>query len=142
MNQQGINISPRRSTLIGIRGKEIIRKPWPYSTCTETDLELKLLREDVVSKIGYRPHNFTQSTSEYEGTALSYTQQNCRSACIQREIWIQCGCLDLNFRLPFPDVDGKLLCGTLDQTDMERLLNFDKTRIPNCMTQQVKKHEY
>ena len=46
-DQRGIDVSAGYSTLVAIAGKEVIRKPWPYGTCTSSDHELKLLRESL-----------------------------------------------------------------------------------------------
>ncbi len=46
-DQRGIDVSAGYSTLVAIAGKEVIRKPWPYGTCTSSDHEFKLLRESI-----------------------------------------------------------------------------------------------
>ncbi len=125
-DQRGIEITPGHSTLISIAGKEILRKPWPYGTCTNTDHELKLLRGSVSMLYSDRDVNFD------EDEQASYSRQQCRSACLQRLIWQECKCLDLKSRLPFADVEGKLICGTLGETDMDMLMNDDKYTGQRC----------
>ncbi len=125
-DQQGIDVSPGYATLIAIAGKEVIRLPWPYGSCTDTDYELKLLRESVSKLHGYKRTNFAEDGHS------AYSQQQCQSACLQRLILKECKCLDLKSRLPFPDIEGKLLCGTLGEAGMDMLLNGDKYNTGNC----------
>ncbi len=128
VDQQGINISPGQSTLIAITGKEVIRKSWPYSRCTSTDHELQMLRKSVTRVIV--DDSISNTLEDYRTT---YTQQDCRSACLQRVIWRECRCLDIKSRLPFSDINDKLLCGTLEEGETEKLFNPEKHGTQNCI---------
>ncbi len=104
-----------------ITGREVLRLPWPHGTCVNIDLELKLLRETVVGSRNYGSQK-DNLFSEQNDEKSSYSEQDCQSACLQRQIWLQCKCLDFKSRLSFPDVDRKLMCGALGDEAMERLL--------------------
>ena len=124
LDQQGIDISPGQSTLIAITGKEIIRLPWPYSECTEQDYELQLLRKIVASSsLSYTPVSVDRKST--------YTQQDCRSACLQRIIWNECHCLDLQSRLPFGEGEEHLLCGAVGLEEMAMLMEPSDDQL-NC----------
>ena len=49
IEEVGISISPGYYTLISVTGKEIIRKPWPYSDCTTVDYEIQRYNNYVES---------------------------------------------------------------------------------------------
>ncbi len=134
MDQAGININPGHSTLLAITGKEIKKLPEPYSLCTNTDPELMLLRESVLKAMpaSYVPSSNAGHKMPAAFMSYMYTSQSCRSACLQRLIWEKCHCLDLKSKLPFPDVDGKLLCGALGEQEMDILLNPQKHNKGGC----------
>ncbi len=75
-------------------------------------------------------NNIPNNNNEHEVSVAyipyMYTSQSCRSACLQRLIWERCHCLDLKLKLPFPDIDGKLLCGALGEKEMDILLNLSQ----------------
>ncbi len=134
IEQQGIEVSSGYATSIGIVGKEVIRKPWPYGTCSDTDFELKHLRQSVARSLGYEKGDDEEEEEDYQPF---YSEQDCRSACLQGLIWQECKCLDLNSRHPFPNVDGSLFCGTLGDAVMERVLNQFKDEDLWCMRQSL-----
>ena len=115
--------------MIGISGKEVIRKPSPYGPCTDTDAEFQLLRKSVLRLQSDNETDFP------EGGDSKYSRQQCRSACLQRRIFRECSCLDLRSRLPFPDIDGNLLCGTLIEEGMETLLDTEDDFALTCATE-------
>ena len=127
IDNQGIDISPGQSTLIALTGKETTRLPWPYSECTNTDYELSRLRQSVVQKLGYTPES---SIADNQST---YTQQDCRSACVQQYIWQECHCLDLESRLPFENMEGNLMCGALAKSEMHMFLEEAKFNRKRCV---------
>ena len=129
LEQHGIDISPGSYTLIGLTGKEIIRLAWPYSECTETDNEMRLLKQSITEPFGDVPSNDIGEQNEDH----TYTQQDCRSACLQRAIWGKCGCLDVQNRLPYENIAGSLLCGTLKQDQMEMFLKPDIHNTKGCL---------
>ncbi len=120
VEKKGIEISPGYYTLVSIRGKEVIRLPEPYGSCTSIDNELKQLKLSVAGSINH--HGNIQNNSDKTDVHFSYSEQDCRSACLQRKIWRTCKCLDLKAKLPFPNMDGDLLCGTLGKTETEMIL--------------------
>ena len=130
IDQQGINLSPSQSTLIAITGKEVIRKPWPYSSrCTTTDYELEKLRKSVAQAMDQD----SNSSITEEDDMSTYTQQDCRSACLQHQIWKTCNCLDIKARLPFSKRNNKLLCGALKEGHTEMLFNPEKHGTQDCI---------
>ena len=135
LDQEGINIEPGHSTLLAIRGRERVKLPEPYSSCTDEDPELKLLRESVLKDTA--TDNVNNNNAKYKMSAAYkpylYTSQGCRDACLQKLIWKTCHCLDLKSKLPFPDVDGKLLCGALGAEEMEILLDPKKYDKEGCL---------
>lgn len=124
VNQQGINLSPGYYTLVAIKGREIIRLPWPYSDCVTVDYEIKRLQESVKETLGFT------STNKKQAGSSSYSQQECRSSCLQRLIVQRCHCLSLEYRLPFPDMENtqnRHLCGALGPDEMAIFLSHGKS---------------
>ena len=100
---EGIDVSPGFSTIIGIDAKENIRLKPPYSDCTEHNNEIEKLLHSITSRLGYSP-------SRKDGLEeSSYTTLECRSSCLQRQIWENCDCLLLGEYLPF--FNSSFLCG-------------------------------
>ena len=62
----------------------------------------------------------------------AYTRQECQSACLQRIIWRKCRCLHLELRLPYDDIDGSVLCGSLAEREMKMFL--DPMHRQTCVT--------
>ena len=125
-DQKAIDISAGFHTLVAISGKEIVRQSAPYSSCTHTNLESQLLREEVSQMLGYQP-------SKVKGDKASiYTQYECRVSCLQRKIWRKCQCLSLDLTLPYKNIAGHLLCGTLGDRDMDVFLKADDSEKGSC----------
>ncbi len=116
IDQQGVNIAPGQSTLISITGREVIRLPHPYSSCTQSDLELKALREESIKFIG-EAHDIHREDGQ-----TTYAPQNCRTACLQRLILLECKCFDLDSKIPFGNLNQHL-CGALNETSMNMFLD-------------------
>ncbi len=137
-----MNINPGHSVLLGVTGKVTEKLPEPYSQCTDTDPELQSLRETVLKAMSDRniprPAMNGEHMKGHEMPAqfmpYMYTSQSCRSACRQRLIWERCSCLDLESKLPFPDVDGSLLCGALAEQEMNILLDPQKHNRAGCLS--------
>ncbi len=119
IEKSGIEISPGYFTLVSIRGKEVIKLPEPHGACTSVDKELQLLRLSVAESLNH--HGNIQNNSEKTDDHFSYSEQDCRSACLQRKIWRKCKCLDLKAKILFPNMDGDLLCGTLGKAGTEMI---------------------
>ena len=126
VDELGVDISPGYASSIAISGKEIIRKPWPYSNCASFDYEMQMLQDIVSQSPGFSSYNNKDKGMD------KYNQQGCKSACLQRLIWLECGCFDLESRLPFDDIDGSHLCGSLTQTDMLKFLEPGKFGLERC----------
>ncbi len=127
MDKEGINIIPGHSTLIAVSGKEITRLSSPYSDCTNTDYEMKMLRENVSQSLGFR-----LSLLDGDDGMSTYTQQQCRTACLQREIWGKCKCLDSFLDLPFKNLDSSVLCSNPAKTEMNIFLKPESYNKSHC----------
>ncbi len=127
MDEQGVNISPGSSTLIAVTGKEIIRLSWPYSACTNTNQEMQLLLNTLVKSLNYKAEYFEDLKSKY-------TQQQCRSACLQRHIFKRCSCLEFKMRNIFSNIEKSIFCGTLSVADTNILLNVEQYDRLTCFT--------
>ncbi len=127
MDQQGINVIPGHSTLIATKGTEITRLSSPYTDCTFTDNEMKMLQENVARSLEYKPSGSKQDAGIY-----TYTQQQCRTACLQRKIFGECRCLDSFLDLPFDNINGSVLCGNLAKADMDIFLNPESYNKSQC----------
>ncbi len=128
MNERGINISPGSSILISITGREIKRLSWPYSSCTDVNEEFEVLQQNVRESKHFQP-----SASDLKYSYSYYTPDECRAACYQNFIWIECSCLDVNSILPYPSSSlSKILCGTLAEESMDKFLNATKHNTENC----------
>ena len=101
---EGIDVSPGFSTTIGIDAEENIRLKPPYSDCTEHNNEIEMLLHSITSKLGYSPKREDSGLQE-----SSFTTLECRSSCLQRQIWENCDCLLLGEYLPF--FNSSFLCG-------------------------------
>ncbi len=104
IDEESLDISPGFHTVVALTSKEIIRLPWPYSDCTHVDLEMQKLWELIRKALGFVP---TDNQAEDHS---AYSQQECRSTCLQRLIFESCNCLDSKIRVPFNDIDPSHLC--------------------------------
>ncbi len=126
IDQQGVNIAPGQSTLISITGKEVIHLPHPYSSCTQSNIELQTLREKTINFLG-EEHDIPGGEDDHS----TYSPQTCRSACLQRLILQECLCFDLDSKMPIEKLN-QYLCGTLNETGMDMLLDPYAYEVQDC----------
>ncbi len=127
MDQEGLDISPGFHTVhvVALTAKEIIRLPWPYSDCTHVDYEMQRLKESVERALGSVPKYQAEDNP-------TYSQQECRSACLQRLIFEQCNCLDTQTRLPFNDINPSHLCIVLPLDEVHMFLEPERYNKLGC----------
>ena len=118
---QGIDISPGMATTIGIRSKENNRLAYPYGECATYDIEEDLLIKSMADKHIYKPSGNTGILSS------DYSTIQCRSSCLQRYFWEECGCLAISEKIPF--FNSSLLCA---QEKGEILANPDLYGYEEC----------
>ena len=118
---QGIDVSPGMATTIGIRSKENNRLTYPYGECATYDMEEDLLIKSIEKKHIYKPSGSTGILSS------DYSTIQCRSSCLQRYFWEECGCLVMSEKIPF--FNSSLLCG---QEKGEILANPDRYGFEEC----------
>ncbi len=119
IDEEGFDISPGFHTVVALTAKEIIRLPWPYSDCTHVDYEMQKLQKRVERTLGSVPNY----QAEHNPT---YTQQECRSSCLQRLIFEECKCLSTEIRLPFKNIDPSHLCMVLPLHEVQMFLEPEK----------------
>ena len=100
---EGIDVSPGTATTVGITSSETKRMEYPYGNCTMVNKERQLLRIAVQEKLGYAP------PEEYGMVKSAYTPMVCRSLCVQRHVFEECGCFVPTESLPF--FNSSLMCG-------------------------------
>ncbi len=127
-DQQGITVSPGYLTLIALSGKETIRLPWPYSECTSSNHEMILLMENITKILGYQENGLPEDEQSV------YTQQQCRSACLQRRILQKCHCLEREMKYTIPNIEKTHFCGTLGIEETHILLNKEQYNKSDCFT--------
>ena len=117
----GIDIAPGMATLIGVTSEENNRLEDPYGDCNTFDIEEDLLTKSLEAKLDYTP---TKGDGILES---AYSTAQCRSSCLQRYFWEECGCLMMSEKLPF--FNSSLLCGHINS---EILANPEKYGIDGC----------
>ena len=122
----GFNVGARFSTFLAVTGKETIRKPWPYSDCTAINYEMQLLRTEV-AKV------YENETDIYdEDLDSTYTEQQCRFACLQRHIFQKCHCIGYEMKHIFPNVSRSIFCGSLDKNETHMFLYPEQYNKSDC----------